>query len=102
MLRRRGVEVDTATRVEEARQKLRVQRYFLVMLDRRLPDGDGADLLPQIRELVPRPVVIVATGAPDDALDSDGVSHVIRKPYDVQALTELITNYSPADVLAAS
>ncbi len=36
-----------------------------VFLDLRLPDGDGADLLPRLRELEPRPSIAVITGLLD-------------------------------------
>jgi len=39
--------------------------YDHVFLDLRLPDGDGADLLPRLRELEPRPSIAVITGLLD-------------------------------------
>src|SRR5262245_6110551 len=47
-LRSRGFQVDTAATIEEAGGLLEAHRYGLIVLDLRLPDGDGVDFLPVV------------------------------------------------------
>ncbi|MFL0358278.1 response regulator transcription factor [Curtobacterium flaccumfaciens] len=48
-LQREGYAVDTALLVREAREKLAVTEYDIVLLDVNLPDGNGFDLAAEIR-----------------------------------------------------
>jgi two-component system, OmpR family, response regulator len=64
--------------------------YDLVVLDRRLPDGDGASLLADFRKLIPRPAVIMLTArdaTPDivDALKA-GADDYLTKPFEPEEL----------------
>jgi two-component system, NtrC family, response regulator len=62
----------------------------LVLLDLGLPDGNGLDLLPQIKKQWPETEVIVLTGNAtfEAAVESTkrGAYHFINKPFDVQML----------------
>ncbi len=60
-LARSGYEVTAAGSVEEARGLLSKQHFHLVVLDVRLPDGNGLDLLPEIREMSPGSEVVLLT-----------------------------------------
>ncbi len=59
-LQRHGISIREATSLQEARERL-TQDYDLVFLDLRLPDGNGLDVLPLIRERLPYTPVIVLT-----------------------------------------
>jgi DNA-binding response OmpR family regulator len=48
-LQREGYAVDTALLVADAREKLAVTEYDIVLLDVNLPDGNGFDLAAEIR-----------------------------------------------------
>lgn len=48
-LQREGYAIDTALRADEAREKLAVTEYDIVLLDVNLPDGDGFELAGAIR-----------------------------------------------------
>ena len=48
-LRRCGHAVDAARTLHEARAILRGDRYEAIVLDRRLPDGDGLEILDELR-----------------------------------------------------
>ena len=56
-------DFDHASTVQEARERLALERYALVVLDIQLPDGTGWDLLPLISRLQPPPPVIVLSGS---------------------------------------
>ena len=61
-LARTGYAVETAGTLEEARDLLSKKHYHVVVLDLRLPDGNGLDLLGEIRETAPSTEVVMLTG----------------------------------------
>jgi PAS domain S-box-containing protein len=50
---------DAARSLAEAREKLNQSRYSMILLDLKLPDGSGWELLPQLQGLDPEPPVLV-------------------------------------------
>jgi CheY-like chemotaxis protein len=82
----RGHEVDVATDVEQARQRLSLQRPELVVLDIQLPGGGGELLLRQIRAeaaWADLPVIAVTAFAMDgdrERLLASGFDGYISKP----------------------
>jgi len=60
-LRRAGYLVEEAGMVEEARQTLAQQSFHVVLLDVRLPDGNGLDLLQDIKQSLPATQVVILT-----------------------------------------
>jgi two-component system OmpR family response regulator len=78
--------VDVAPGLAEARAALGAVQYAAVLLDLHLGDGDGLSLLPTIRALRERPIVIVLT-ARDQVTDrirglDAGADDYLTKPYD--------------------
>jgi DNA-binding response OmpR family regulator len=63
-LRREGYSVDTATTGNEALQKSNSRFYNLALIDIRLPDIEGTQLLTDMRETTPRLAKIIITGFP--------------------------------------
>jgi two-component system NtrC family response regulator len=57
--------ITTAASVGEALTCFKKNAFDVVLLDMRLPDGDGLDLLVQFQELAPEVQVIVVTGFGD-------------------------------------
>lgn len=80
-----GFLVDCAGSCDEAREALNVARYGLVLLDRRLPDGDGLSLLAAVRAKQPGTPVILLTAL--DRLDDKvhgldaGADDYLTKPF---------------------
>src|SRR4051812_1268021 len=82
--------------VTEADSGASVQRAFsndapdVVLLDIKLPDADGLDLLPQIKKQWPDTEVIVLTGNAtfEAAVEATkrGAYHFLNKPFDTQGL----------------
>lgn len=67
VLRRRfSASVDKALDCSSARDKIASQSYDIVTLDYQLPDGDGLDLLGEIKEMEAPPPVIMVTGHGDE------------------------------------
>lgn len=61
-LSRRGYEIFEACNASEVLPKLREMMLDVILLDLKLPDGDGLTLLPQLKELQPNVQVIMLTG----------------------------------------
>jgi CheY-like chemotaxis protein len=95
VLSRYGVEADLAAEAPEAIRRLAAGKYQVVVVDLLADGGEAYELVRALSMIPPatRPIVI-ATGDPagDARLDADVISLVVRKPYDVQALSELITS----------
>jgi DNA-binding NtrC family response regulator len=81
-----GYDVDTAMNGSEAIEKLFEQNYDLVLLDIRLPDISGIDILKQINEQRLDCFVIIMTGhgTVENAVDAmkNGAFDYITKPFD--------------------
>ena len=64
----RGIQVETASSPAEALQKLAAEPFDLVLLDLRLGNSDGLDLIKPIKAVRPQVPVLAFTGkAFDDA-----------------------------------
>ncbi|KTT15137.1 response regulator transcription factor [Pseudacidovorax intermedius] len=91
-LRAKAFIVDAVPSLEGARAALAGARYAAVLLDLHLTDGDGLQLMPGLRTLPERPIVIVLTAR-------DQVSDRIRG-LDAGADDYLTKPYDPAELLA--
>ena len=59
--KREGHRVESEATGARALERLRLGTYDLFLLDIRLPDGSGLDLLPRCQELAPEVPIIVMT-----------------------------------------
>ncbi len=80
-----GFISESAFTLEEARNKISMYEYDLVILDLGLPDGDGLSLIPVIREKKPETLILILTAR--DSLDAKveglnkGADDYITKPF---------------------
>jgi len=77
---------DLVATLDEARAALQVRLFDLVVMDRRLPDGDAVELIATMRRLSPRPSILVLTALDDPndiakALDA-GADDYLAKPFE--------------------
>ena len=82
--------VDEAGTIAEALEGRDWSKYLAILLDRSLPDGTAAELLPELKRLAPTAKVIVVTGhadlaGPIEAL-RHGVNDYLLKPIDPHML----------------
>jgi DNA-binding response OmpR family regulator len=93
-LRRRGFEVRTATRCEEAMREVEAGWPGVVVLDVMLPDTNGMDCLRRMKRAAPRlPVVMLTAHASLQAgLQGieQGASDYCLKPIELEELVEKI------------
>jgi DNA-binding response OmpR family regulator len=89
-LRAEGFVVDHVLDLGEAVEAVLGADYRLVLLDRRLPDGDGLSLLPVLRTRPASPPVIVLTALddiPDRVAGLDaGAEDYLIKPFAIDEL----------------
>ena len=90
MARRMGHEGSFALTLREGLVKVASEDFDVVFLDVGLPDGNGMDILPTIRQAASQPEVIIITGAgdPDGAelAIKNGAWDYIQKPSSQEAI----------------
>lgn len=95
LLDRKGFQVITAQRIEEARTFLTPEKPFdLAIIDMNLPDGNGLDFMTEIKKISPTTQVVVLTGFAtiDSAVQATqkGAYHFLTKPFNVEELMSLV------------
>ncbi|MFZ0838859.1 MAG: response regulator transcription factor [Xanthobacteraceae bacterium] len=78
-------EADLVTSLEEGRAAVAVRQFDLVVIDRGLPDGEGTDLLADLRRQQPTPAILMLTALDDPASVAQalnrGADDYISKPF---------------------
>jgi len=97
VLGEKGYLVDTAESGREAINKSERLAYDLVLIDIRLPDMDGVQLLTAMRETTPKRVKIIITGYPSlqNAIEAvnKGADGYIVKPIKMDELLTMIKEH---------
>ena len=87
----KGYEIEKAYRQSQALVKIRDFQPDIILLDIKLPDGDGVDFLKVIKSQMPQVEVIMITGLADKeiALEAlkNGAADYICKPIDLNYLS---------------
>ncbi|HYO55534.1 sigma-54 dependent transcriptional regulator [Archangium sp.] len=90
VLTQEGFQVRTARSLHETRTALAREAPDLVILDRRLPDGDGLTFLPELRAQLPGTVVLLVTAHGDIASAVEaikaGARDYLAKPVELDDL----------------
>jgi len=92
-----GYKVETARSGKEAIEKSNLDSYNLAIIDVRLPDMDGTDLLTAMRDTTPKMIKIMLTGY----ASAGGRTETVRrnadgylvKPIEVDDLLRTIKNH---------
>lgn len=89
-LTRSGLIVDRVGSIADAQSAFADTRYDAVLLDRKLPDGDGIDLVPRLRaSRGGTPVIVLsALGSAADRIEGldGGADDYLAKPFSVEEL----------------
>ena len=94
ILKDEGYIVDLAATGSEAIQKAKETAYNLALIDIRLPDMEGVELLKLMKDTVPKTRKIMVTGYPSmqnaiNALNKNADAYLI-KPVDVEKLLNTV------------
>jgi two-component system response regulator HydG len=86
LLREHPVELHIAINLTQARQAFRETDFNLVILDQRLPDGNGLDFFAEMRRERPRQTALLITGHAEvkDAVRAvrEGLFDYLTKPFE--------------------
>jgi DNA-binding NtrC family response regulator len=96
ILEEKGYKVDTAETGKIAIQKSKTKFYNLALLDIRLPDMEGTELLTLMKQTTPAMIKIMVTGYPSiqnavEALNK-GANAFIIKPLNIDQALKIIEN----------
>jgi DNA-binding NtrC family response regulator len=96
-LRHAGYVVDTAENGKQAIVKAEQNFYNLALIDIRLPDMEGTELLTALKQTTPRMVKIILTGYPtlENAVRAvnKGVNAYLIKPVNTDEMLKLIKQH---------
>jgi DNA-binding response OmpR family regulator len=95
ILQKTGCDIDVAETGKEAMEKAEKRHYDLALVDIRLPDMDGTDLLVKMKDAMRDTVKIMITGFPSletgvRALDEGADAYLVKpvKPDELLMLIE--------------
>jgi two-component system response regulator AtoC len=90
LLRDESYEVDAVGTAAEVLESVRRDPPHVLVLDLRLPDGSGLDLLPRLKSMAPemKVVVITAFGDLPTAVEAmrQGATDFLKKPYEMHEM----------------
>lgn len=89
-LAKAGYDIDEASGLAEAKEAVSSKRIGAVLLDLKLPDGNGIDWIPELREHYPDIAIVVITGSGDIPVAVDamrrGADNFLTKPVNMSEL----------------
>ena len=94
ILEEEGYMVDTAETAKQAIEKTEKNIYNLALIDMRLPDMEGIELLTKMKDTTPKMRKVIVTGYPTlhNAIEAvnRGADAYILKPFDVEKVLATI------------
>ncbi len=104
ILRRKGCQVSCAASAEEARRQMEQLYPDVTLMDLRLPDADGAELISEFKRDFPdtRYIVVTAYGSIKSAVESTrrGAVDYLTKPFEPEELMLTIRNAMKNKILS--
>jgi ATP-dependent Lon protease len=94
ILRKEGHQVTTATNGLEALEKVKAQKFDVVVTDLKMEKMDGLQLLESVKQLAPHTEIIMVTGYATVATAVDalkkGAAHYLSKPIKLEELRSTV------------
>ena len=85
-----GYKSDIAENLNDARYMIDIRNYNLILLDWMLPDGDGIDIIPEIKTKNHKTAIIILSARDDKESEilalKAGADDYIKKPFDFEIL----------------
>ena len=100
LLRERGYRVCLAHDEKEAAERLKGREFKVVLIDMKLPDGDGTTVFRIVRQTNPQARTVVITGHRSEMDElvkkvmDEGADAVCYKPFDVPRLLSMLQQLS--------
>jgi two-component system OmpR family response regulator len=89
-LKEYGYQSDEVDTLKDAEYYLDIRNYDLILMDWMLPDGNGIDLIHQIKHKSSKTIVVVLSARDDNESEVEafrrGADDYIRKPFDFEVL----------------
>ncbi len=89
-LKEYGYQSDVVETLKDGEYYLDIRNYDLVLMDWMLPDGNGVDIIGDIKSKTPKTVVVVLSARDDNESEIEalkaGADDYIRKPFDFDVL----------------
>jgi len=93
-----GFQVNTATSGEEAISLFSKEKHHVVLLDVKMPDMDGIEVLKVLREIDDQTEVIMISAFADEETKRDalrrGASLYLEKPVELERLKNILGKFS--------
>jgi CheY-like chemotaxis protein len=102
LFRERGYRVCMAHSEAEARNQLRDSHFAVVLIDLRLPEGDGTSVFRLVRQSNPQARTVVITGHRTEMdevvarMTAEGANAVCYKPFDIPQLLRTLDQLAQA------
>ena len=102
LLRERGYRVCLAHDEKQAAERLKDREFKIVLIDMKLPSGDGSTVFRMVRETNPQARTVVITGHRSEMnqlikkIMDEGADAVCYKPFDVPRLLSTLKQLSEA------
>jgi len=98
ILEEKGYSVDTAENGREAIEKSNRNFYNIALIDIRLPDMEGTQLLTAMKETLPKMVKIMVTGYPGlenaiEAVNKGADGYVVKPIVDMDAFLKTVKEH---------
>ena len=89
-----GYQSDVVENLKDGEYYLDIRNYDLILMDWMLPDGNGVDIIPTIKQNSPKTVIVVLSARDDAESEIEalraGADDYIRKPFDFDVLVARI------------
>ncbi|KIM11020.1 MAG: chemotaxis protein CheY [Sulfuricurvum sp. PC08-66] len=89
-----GYQSDVVENLKDGEYYLDIRNYDLILMDWMLPDGNGVDIIPTIKQTSPKSVIVVLSARDDKESEIEalraGADDYIRKPFDFDVLVARI------------
>jgi DNA-binding NtrC family response regulator len=94
ILKDKGYKVETAATGAEAIEKTERRHFDLMLVDIRLPDMEGTEVITRVHDTIPKIRKVIVTGYPSlqnaVAAVNNGADAYVMKPFDVEKLLETV------------
>lgn len=94
MLKKAGYDVDFALTIDSGKEKITQFQPNIIFLDLNLPDGNGFDIIPDIRRTLPHTEIIIVSAYDGEdekkRADDEEIEYFINKPLQFDKVKKVV------------